>query len=376
MLAILPIAMAAGLWLNVAGEPWSLTDWVENILILGLVILATIIISDRQHQLQRTQTELQRLAADLQRALADTSLVESISAINGAVYRIRDSLYAASVRQLLTDIRAGLHLFRYGHRLEQEEYLGTSEAAVHEVLEQVENSVRPYGVWSHHDWVSIERAAQRLVDAVDQLVTLTDEDALTSVAAMKEALHRLAAVAQKYPEVSFDTFRRSYEGRGVRLILHAMLDWKRLADYIANHQASIRVHRDTSLAWLADRTVYASWYETPDGEFTTYPEDGATPLTLNDYLGRLPDDWQRKVAAVANSFEAATDVGVVPVVTLEIPERRLIVLDGRYRLAAIYLERPGRITSIEAEIVEFRITAPMDARLLPDLRHHVAGATE
>jgi hypothetical protein len=53
--------------------------------------------------------------------------------------------------------------------------------------------------------------------------------------------------------------------------------------------------------------------------------------------------------------------------TLDLGHSRSLVLDGNHRLVAVLrLAADGRRP---ARIVEFRLTVPLDEKLLPDLRH-------
>ncbi|MFF6916960.1 hypothetical protein [Streptomyces sp. NPDC012466] len=168
--------------------------------------------------------------------------------------------------------------------------------------------------------------------------------------------------------VSWPAFRRLFApGQGG---IRVALDWPRLA---ALHQADAArvVREDVTLDRLPPpRAYYAPWYADPAGRPTDYRALDARPLNSAELAvtGRgLTEEQRLRVGR----FEQALAGRPLPLClpTLDLGEERRLVLDGNHRLIALL----RLVAAGSAAVVrEFRVSAPLDPDLLPDLRHWVA----
>lgn len=170
------------------------------------------------------------------------------------------------------------------------------------------------------------------------------------------------------PEISWGAFQRLF-ARGSAGI-QVTLDWERLG---APHRAgeALIVREDRLLDGSEpQRDYYAPWYADASGRPTDYRAADARPLQCADLAASGRGLSQRQRERVGYFEQAlATGGARLCLPTLDLRDGRFLVLDGNHRLvAALRLAAAG----VPSRITEFRITAPLDRSLLPDLRHWVA----
>ncbi|QIJ62017.1 hypothetical protein [Streptomyces sp. JB150] len=177
--------------------------------------------------------------------------------------------------------------------------------------------------------------------------------------------------------VSWNAFRRLFapDRDGVRGApgrdgVRVALDWPRLA--ALHRTGAVRVVReDHALDRLPPPyAYYAPWYADPAGRPTDYRAADARPLNSAD-LARtgqgLTEEQRHRVGHFERALAEAPLRLCLP--TLDLGEGRRLVLDGNHRLVALLrlvATGPG------AAVHEFRVSAPLDPKLLPDLHHWVA----
>ena len=358
LLVLLVLAGAVDVVLILLDDGWSATEWASNLLFAFGLTVVTLILGRRQGQIQE--------------ASAATDLIEKISAAVGALDEIRASMHASTVRQLLTDIRAGLCLYPLASPAAQREYVSAAAVAIDDLAKELECSVRPYSLWTQRDWTQIGEDARKLSDALREIVP---EGACSEIVS---DLDRLESNPGRSGSVPFVTFERSFRSGDLGTRVRVLLDWNLLGRYVMVGQAEITVLRATSHDWLRDGLVYAPWYVRADGAFAEFSANHVRPLTLNeidDVESALPADSKERIATMQRwlASSRATDGGppIVEIVTIVLKARAtLLVLDGNHRLAAIYRARRGWQEPVAARIVEYRICAPLEPDLIPDLAHH------
>lgn len=169
-------------------------------------------------------------------------------------------------------------------------------------------------------------------------------------------------------QTSWGVFVRLFArgGAGIRVTL----DWEGLgALYHAGHARIVR--EDSVLAGpRPPYDYYAPWYADPSGRPTDYRAADARPLCHEDLAAHgqgLSADQRERVGYFERAMAAETAALCFP--TLDLGGGRCLVLDGNHRLiATLRLAATG----MPRRVREFRVTAPLDRSLLPDLRHWVA----
>ncbi|WP_270681346.1 hypothetical protein [Nocardiopsis suaedae] len=173
----------------------------------------------------------------------------------------------------------------------------------------------------------------------------------------------------------FSAFEASFRHGDISRKVRSRLDWSLLERLVRDGGAAIRVRREASPAWAAAHTAYSVWYTDDSGTFADFHHPAAAPIPfhrITRHFGALPSASRATVRSMAAFFEARRGavLPVTEIVTLELGEGRVVVLDGNHRLAAVFLKRGNRPAPLPVMFVEYRVTAPLSADLLPDLSHH------
>jgi hypothetical protein len=361
LLAILPMAGVLDLGLLGLGEPWSASEWASNIIFAYAVTLATVALTRRQEKLQES--------------LAASELFDKIASVSGALDTLRVGSQASSVCRILIDARAGLQLVPYADRISRHEYMTSLRRAVGEILNLINGSVRPYTLWSDLDWEHISECADRLFSSLKFQISRPGADEMK----YRQLMNLLEQIRDSRPldgKVPFTSFEKSFRRGDVSQRIRVRLDWDRLISYIEDGAATIRTHRHWSADWLKQNRIFSVWYTRTDtGLFAEYLDQNILPIShekINEYLEILPMDIRSGIESMADYLKLRPD-GVLPtveIVTFEISDHNLLVLDGNHRVAAIAKGQNGSTYPLLVNIVEYRISAPVDPELLPDLIHH------
>ncbi|MFF4115457.1 hypothetical protein [Streptomyces sp. NPDC001714] len=169
--------------------------------------------------------------------------------------------------------------------------------------------------------------------------------------------------------VSWPAFQRLFacDRAGIRVAL----DWERLAALHRQGLVTI-VHEDATLDRLPPtHEYYTPWYADGTGRPTDYRAPDAHPLRAADlaHNGRALSPAQHgQVTHFERVLPRSGCRLLLPVIDLG-GDRRL-VLDGNHRLVALL-----RHVAVGGSfrIAEYRIVAPLDPHLLPDLGHWMAN---
>lgn len=367
LLAIPPVAAALDGLLYLAGQPWTASEWASNIVFAYAVTLATVVLTRRQEKLQESS--------------AAAELLARTAAISGNLDRLRSTAQAGAVRQVLIDARAGLHLLPYAEAGPRAEYLLTLHGAVTDISSLVAGSVRPYTWWSAAEWEAIVSAAGELRGLLELKVS---DPADTGGRPYRELLRLLAELPGFVPaqrRVPLGSFERHFRHGDVSQRIRVMLDWERLREHVDVGRARVELHRHWSVQWFETHEVYSVWYARDDGDegmrFVGYSDPGARPMPfsrVHEYFPALPAVRTTAIESMARQLEQRPQ-GTLPtaeIVTLLIGPKRLLVLDGNHRVAAIrYGRGDPHAMPLPVTLVEYRIIAPHDPTLLPDLTHHL-----
>lgn len=365
-LAIPPVAALVHGVLVMVGDPWSAAEWASNIVFAYIVAIAAVVLSQRQAQLQQ--------------ASADSQLLEKVAAVTGALDRFRTYCHASTAQQILIDARAGLHLLPYADDDARREYLEAISDGVALIGGTLSDSVRPYSRWTPAQRQVLADAARSLLVATESLVTKAEDKQSSAVRLIQETLPRLATVPVETNIVPLGAFERSFRWGDVGQRVRTLLDWDLLHEFDDTSQLTITVHDHYSLDWLNRHEIFAVWYMTKDDQFAEYFEENVRPVKLNDVggvLGSLSQANRANIESMARWLERLID-GQLPtteVVTLQLTPSRLLVLDGNHRVAAIQHGSQTRPGPLPVTIIEHRIQAPLDHRLLPDLEVHTQGSS-
>jgi hypothetical protein len=360
-LLALPI-LAVGIHpiLTYFGRPWSPSEWASNIVFAYAIALATVLLSRRQSRLQES--------------IADTELFGKYAAISGALDNLAKNCSASTAQQILIDARAGLHLLPYADEDSRREYLEALNDAAERLRDLVNGSTRPYTLWTRDQWSGISEQATSLY-ATLRIRGGKSERNSPSFTRLQAALLSVAQTVQAGNLIPFGPFERSYRYGDVSGRIRALLDWGLLQDYVDRGEASIEIYRHWAPRWLESHVAFSVWYITDEGEFATYTNPASRPISfreIDEIHDVLPRESMAAIESVSRWLEIRRD-GVLPtteIVTMEISPGRVLVLDGNHRLAAISRRRSSWPIPLQVNLVEYRIIAPDDVRLLPDLRFH------
>lgn len=157
------------------------------------------------------------------------------------------------------------------------------------------------------------------------------------------------------------------------------LDWDLLRYYVEAGQARITVMSTVSShEWRTNLTAYSVWYTRKDGsKSAVYTDDDAAPIPYNDFDRHhrtLSKGTKTTIESLVHELQVRHHrrLPTLEIVTFRLTNDQVIVLDGNHRLATIYYNRGDR--PLPANVVEYRIEAPLDVNLLPDLVRYDLGS--
>ncbi len=361
LLAVLPIALVLDLVLLLLGEPWSASEWASNIIFAYAVTIATVALARRQERVQE--------------ALAATEIVEKIGALSGSLDALRSTGQAGLMRRLLIDGRAGLQLLEFAGDGTKSEYMASLRRATAEVVEFLNGSVRPYTLWSDDDWTSVAECGSSLLDSIDERIALPGS-AVADREAARADLRFIGSASAADGVVPITNFERSFRRGDVSHRIRSRLDWDLLRHYVDAGQARVQVVRAWSGDWLGENEVISVWYAridhtAPDFASATWRDSDVEPIRMSqvrDYFHAMPDARRAGIESMGRSLSIRPEGGlpVIEVVTIQLAAGRLLVIDGNHRVAAV--ARPER-APLPVTVIEYRIVAPQDGDLLPDLKY-------
>lgn len=363
-LAVLPAAAGAmdlALWWR--GQAWSLADWASS---FGLGAVTTMVVG----------MLLARRQGAIQEALADLELTEKVGYLAFSVSRLREDCPPERTRRALYDCRAGLSLVPLARRPMQQEYLRTVERVLATVTDTLGTSLRSRSHWTPEEWADLAALVEDLRRTAVSTARRSPVTAGTWSAGLDARTRELLRTAT--PAVPFEVFRAHFT-EGADLIRTA-LDWQGLSERVRRDDGSVAVTMvTTDLAPYRTEPLeryHAPWYR--DAARTAeagFGDLGAVPLRhaeLARDVSLLDGGRQARIAELREHY-ATQLTGRRPVLilaTYALGADRCLVLDGNHRLAAL-----GRLVAAgcPARLVEFRLTAPLDPALLPDLAHYRSG---
>jgi hypothetical protein len=173
--------------------------------------------------------------------------------------------------------------------------------------------------------------------------------------------------------VPFELFRTHFTRSADRI--RTCLDWEALARLAARGDGSVGLEKVSLRVPPYDLALldgyHAPWYHDGSRE-VPYDRPGAQPLRHRDLAADhsvLDPGRQIRIKNLYARYEARHDGEEITLLlaTYALGAGRRLVLDGNHRLSAV-----ARLVSegCPALLTEFRLTAPLDPSLLPDLAHY------
>jgi hypothetical protein len=360
---VLPAAAAAmdlALWW--VGEPWSWADWAAN---FGLGAVTTMVVG----------MLLARRQGRIQEALADLELTEKVGYLTFSAGRLCEDCPPDRVRRALYDCRAGLALVPLARRSMQGEYLRTVARVLEVSADTLGSSLRSRVQWADADWAELAELVSELRSTAQARTRGRAADLGPWAAAVGAGADKLLRTAAD--PVPFEVFRAHFTAGPDRI--RTELDWRGLADRVRRGDGSVAlsvVRTDLAPYGLGPlRDYYAPWYADSAGaREARFDAPGAVPLRHADLAAdaSLLDGARRaRIAELRAHYATQLGGGVTLILaTYALGGSRRLVLDGNHRLTAIaQLVAAG----CPARLVEFRLTAPMDPAILPDLVRYPRG---
>jgi hypothetical protein len=359
---VLPLSAGAlDLLLWWRGQAWSLSDWASS---FGLGAVTTMVVG---MLLARRQTGIQE-------ALADLELTEKVGALNFAVSGLRDTGTPGPARRSLYDCRAGLALLPLARRPMQDEYLRTVAGVLATLDTSLGSSLHSRARWTREDWSDLNRAVEGLRETallhVPRSPVMADHWS-REIDGRTAALLRVSSGA-----VTFEVFRRHFtQGRDR---IRTALAWEPLARLADDGSGAVRVETlsiDVAAYDVSALAGYhAPWYGDGAGE-VPYGHPDAAPIRHTELatgLAVLDPDRRSRVVALREQYAARVDGREIAVTlaTYDLGGGRCLVLDGNHRLTALV---QLIVQGCPVRVTDFRLTAPLDPALLPDLRHFTAS---
>ncbi|MFG1807599.1 hypothetical protein [Streptomyces sp. NPDC049040] len=358
-LAALPVAAGLldwALWLD--GQAWSLADWASN---FGLGAVTTMVVG----------MLLARRQGDIQEALADLQLTEKVSILTAAVPLLRVGSLPGPTYRSLHDCRAAMALIPLASEAMQQEYLQTVTKVLATVQRGLESSLQSYARWTPEDWADLADVVDKLRETTERHARRSDVLAEYWSREIEGETRRLRGLSSG--DVPFELFRKHFTSGPDRI--RTMVSWDALADLAARVDSPVRVHKvSTHVAPYETGTLenyYSPWYRNGHGA-AAYDSHDAVPLRHADVAtdpSGLSPETQARISTVREQYARRADGSDISLLlaTYSLGSDRYLVLDGNHRLSALtQLIAQG----CPATLTEFRLTAPLDPSLLPDLAHY------
>lgn len=359
LLLLAPAIVVMNWMLNSQGTPLSPQDWASNVILAFVITLTGLMVSHRQAQRQE--------------ALNENEITEKIAVLSGTVDKMGVDFTSSRVRQMLTDARAGLHLYPYSHQESREEYLRVLHEAVKQVHQTLHESLRAYSDWTPGDWGEFKNLLTLLGHALDRRTRSRRKQDNPMVLHLRQLIRAMLLLPEP-PFVSFSVFHHYFSERD-RHRIRVRLDWSILEDFARKGAASIVINKGND-ALVGLRRAYAPWYLDADGREVDCRDENGVAVRfseIDDVYDLLPR-YRRYIidgfieAMLREYNESAPRVEVA---TLDMGPLGILVLDGNHRLSAILKRREGYKEPISVDLIEYRISSPLDYRLVPDLEYHL-----
>ncbi|MGW2823644.1 hypothetical protein ACWC24_22015 [Streptomyces sp. NPDC001443] len=363
-MAVLPVVagvMDLLLWWH--GEPWSWSDWASS---FGLGAVTTMVVG----------MLLARRQGNIQEALADLELTEKIAYLTYSAPELREASTPGRTYRALYDCRAGLSLVPLARPAMQEEYLRTVSRVLSTVTDTLGSSLHSHAHWTPDDW-------RKLLSVIEGLRGTAEFHARRSrimadhwSGEFGSRTGQLARMAVQ--PVPFEVFRAHFTQGAHRI--RASLDWEALSRMARQGDPPVGLAMvSTTLApydLAALAGYHAPWYREASGTGEVrYDQRDAVPLRhaeLATDLSSLRQERRSRIGELRDHYATRLDAQGISLMlaTYALGPDGYLVLDGNHRLTALaQLVAKG----CPATLIEFRLTAPLDPALLPDLRHYRGG---
>ncbi|MGW7054533.1 hypothetical protein [Streptomyces sp. NPDC054888] len=314
---------------------------------------------------------LARRQTCIQEALADLELTEKVAVLNFSVPRLRETSEPGLTHRSLYDCRAGLALVPLARDVMQEEYLRTVVRVLQTLGETLGSSLRSHVHWTGEDWEDLARATQGLHETATRNAKSSAIMADYWSREIDERTRELLRASDG--TVPFEVFRTHFTQGADRI--RTTLAWDVLAEMATNGSGAVRLEMVSTNVSSYDLSplegYFAPWYHDGSGE-VGYDHQDAVPIRhieLATDLSRLYETRRSGVTALRNHYGSRVDGQRISLVlaTYSLGEGRHLVLDGNHRLTALaQLVAQG----CPVRVTEYRLTAPLEPSILPDLAHH------
>lgn len=338
-------------------DAWKASELASNLIFGLLLTVATIMINRRQSAIQE--------------ALSDSQLAAKIATISGAVDTFAKDFQPSTCQMIFTEARSGLHLIPYADKDAAQEFSEVVSKACASILRGLTSGVRSYTYWEPTDWTRITDDACKLLNSSAKF---NGPSCLNDKASeIREILDAITALAPKDSIVPFHIFKRAFHRGDVHERIRAFIDRKSLSSEVEQNKARIVMRRNWSVEWLEENDPQTVWYVNRRGRFSNYFTAGTRRIRVKDinrYFDALPEPTRaciKQVGATFNFRKNGRGLHVAEIVTLEVAESNLLVLDGNHRLSAVMRGSDGHEGPLGVLVVEYRITLDRDVPLVPDL---------
>jgi hypothetical protein len=347
------------------GEPWNWSDWASS---FGLGAVTTMIVG----------MLLARRQGSIQEALADLELTEKVAILTFSVPELRESSVPGRTYRALYDCRAGLSLVPLAREPMQEEYLRTVVRVLQTIGDTLGSSLRSHARWTYDDWARLATVVEGLRETAvfnARRSTIMADHWSGEIDARTGELLRIAT-----DSVPFEVFRTHFTEGTDRI--RTALDWDALSGMAAQDNGTVRLSMVSTevppYALSMLEGYLAPWYRNGSGSASGevgYDHLDAVPIRHTELvtdLSALQDDRRSRIGMLRDHYAAQADGQGVSLIlaTYSVGPDRFLVLDGNHRLTAVtQLVAQG----CPATLTEFRLTAPVDPAILPDLVHYPGG---
>ncbi len=270
-----------------------------------------------------------------------------------------------------TDARAGLLLTPFADDESVREYISFVGRMCSRIRRKIRTTVDATIYWAEDDWPLITESAERLRDDL----TKQEYNLGFDVKAMRRDLTDVIDAANHMGlTVPYQTFFSAFHRGDVHEKVRPMLDWENLEQAIETDEVSIEIRRKWAASWFETTRAKSVWCINSNSDFCHFYEPDAQNIDftqINVHFKSLPEASRAAIRLIGQTFNfrsSRSGLHCVEIVTYQIGEHEVLVLDGNHRMSAVARGVDGTDGPLAVQIVEFRIIpTPGVAPLLPEL---------
>lgn len=164
--------------------------------------------------------------------------------------------------------------------------------------------------------------------------------------------------------LSYEELREHIPVQDVRV----QLRWATLE--LAMQSGTAKASLDNAPEWIPE-ALYAPWYKDSMGKPVSYDTIDARPWRYDELTAarpRQPFDYSTPEEDLSSSIAIAQESKIL---TLDVGNGEQLVLDGNHRL----MLRLGCLASYDITMTQYRVEAPLELRLVPDVLYWLESRT-